>query len=83
MLLRLVIAFVIAFVIYRAGLWLIKSIGSIPPPPPAPGEMRRIKLKYRCSLCGTEIRMTAAPTEDPEPPRHCMEDMEFVPGFED
>jgi hypothetical protein len=29
-------------------------------------------------VCGTEVRMTAADTEDPAPPRHCMEDMELV-----
>lgn len=83
MVFRIVVAFVIAFVVYRAGLYAIKTIGSPPPPPPDPGEMRRIKMNYRCSLCGTEIRVTRAPTEDPEPPRHCMEEMDFVPGFED
>jgi DNA-directed RNA polymerase subunit RPC12/RpoP len=37
-----------------------------------------VKLIYRCSICGTEVRMTAANDEDPEPPRHCMDDMELV-----
>jgi hypothetical protein len=40
--------------------------------------MRKVKITYRCSLCGTEVRMTMAPDEEPEPPRHCMEDMDLV-----
>ena len=47
------------------------------------GEMRRIDVRYRCVVCGTEIRVVMAPDEDPPPPRHCMEDMEFMtPRFE-
>ena len=45
--------------------------------------MRPIKVKYRCSLCGVEARMTLAPTETPDPPRHCMEDMDLVKSSED
>jgi len=40
--------------------------------------LRKVNVRYRCSLCGVEIRMTMAPEEDPVPPRHCMEDMDFV-----
>jgi DNA-directed RNA polymerase subunit RPC12/RpoP len=36
-----------------------------------------VKLQYRCSLCGTEVRMTVATEEAPDPPRHCMDDMEL------
>ena len=51
----------------------------VPEPPPA-GELRKVRLTYRCSICGTEVRMTAATTR-PEPPRHCQEDMDLVsPG---
>ena len=53
----------------------------IPQPPPA-GEMRKVKLNYRCSLCGAEVRMTTAPNEDPDPPRHCQEEMDFVAPIE-
>jgi hypothetical protein len=48
------------------------------PPPPPPGELRRVRLTYRCSICGTEVRMTSANDEVPEPPRHCQEDMDLV-----
>jgi rubredoxin len=45
--------------------------------------MRRINVRYRCSVCGLEIRLTLAPDEDPPPPRHCLEDMEMIaPVFE-
>jgi DNA-directed RNA polymerase subunit RPC12/RpoP len=42
------------------------------------GELRKVKLQYRCSLCGTEVRMTVATEEHPDPPRHCMDEMELV-----
>ena len=83
MIFRLVIAVLIMVVIWRSGMWMLRTFGQAPPPPPPPGEMRRIKVKYRCSLCGAEARMTLAATETPEPPRHCMEDMEYVPSSED
>ena len=79
MIVRLVVAVVIAYGTYRVGIWAIRTVGNPPPPPPPPGELRRIKVHYRCTLCGAEARMTKAATEDPAPPRHCMEEMEFVP----
>ncbi len=36
----------------------------IPEAPPA-GELRRVKLTYRCSHCGSEIRMTLANDQSP------------------
>jgi hypothetical protein len=49
----------------------------VPEPPPA-GELRKVKIAYRCSICGTEVRMTVARDEEPDPPRHCLEDMDLV-----
>jgi len=54
----------------------------IPAAPPA-GEMRKVKITYRCEICGTEVRMTAAPDQDPEPPRHCQEDMTLMTPADD
>jgi hypothetical protein len=82
-LLRLAIALVMMVVIYRSGMWALRTFGTVPPPPPPPGEMRRVKMNYRCPTCGTEVRVTRALTQDPAPPRHCMDDMEYVPGEED
>ena len=75
---KLVAAVLVALVIWRIGRAMLGAlIRPIPEPPPA-GELRRVRLRYRCSLCGTEVRMTAANDESPEPPRHCMEEMELV-----
>lgn len=74
------IAFAIAIflLIMKVGLTVLRSLAQPTPEPPPPGELRKVKLTYRCSICGTEVRMTVAPHEDPEPPRHCQEDMELI-----
>lgn len=63
------------FVVYRIGLRIMATFSRPIPEPPPPGELRRVKLNFRCSICGTEMRVTRAPSEDPEPPRCCMEEM--------
>ena len=64
--------------VFRVGLGMIRSLATPLPPPPPAGEMRRVKIQYRCSICGTEVRMTLASDELPDPPRHCQEDMDLV-----
>lgn len=68
--------------IWKVGMGMLKSMTSSMPPPPPSGEMRRINVRYRCSVCGVELRMTMAPDEDPPPPRHCLEDMDLVAPVE-
>jgi hypothetical protein len=80
--LRILVAIGAVYVIFRLGIGALKSFARPVPEPPPPGEMRRVKLRYRCSLCGMEIRIDRAITEDPEPPRHCMEEMELVAAAE-
>ncbi|MEI6403065.1 MAG: hypothetical protein WCP59_12840 [Actinomycetota bacterium] len=64
--------------LWKAGFGMLRSMTTpIPPPPPA-GEMRRVNVRYRCSVCGLEIKLTLAPDEDPPPPRHCLEDMNIM-----
>lgn len=75
-------AVILGAVILRGGWFFLRTVGTLPPPPPDPGTIRRVRLVYRCSVCGAEVRMTAAPSEDPEPPRHCMEDMDLVAPIE-
>ncbi len=71
-------AVLLGIVILRTGWFFLQQFATPPPEPPEAGTIRKVKLVYRCSICGAEVRMTAAPTEDPEPPRHCLEDMELV-----
>ncbi len=81
-LLKLVVAVVAFVVIMRLGMMVLAALAR-PNEPPPPGEMRKVNLRYRCSICGTEVRMTQAAEELPPPPRHCMEDMDLVaPPFE-
>jgi len=75
---KVVVALVACYVMFRVGFTVIGSFARPVPPPPPPGELRRVRMQFRCSLCGTEVRMTFANDEIPEPPRHCMEDMELV-----
>ena len=72
-----------AFVlIMRLGMMVLSSLAR-PNVPPPPGEMRPVNLRYRCSICGTEVKMVSAAEELPAAPRHCQEDMDLVaPPFE-
>jgi hypothetical protein len=73
-----VAALLLGVAIFWGGWFFLQSFATPPPPPPDPGELRKVKLVYRCPSCGTEVRMTAAVAEEPEPPRHCMDDMELL-----
>lgn len=65
-------------IVWKSGIGMLRSMTSSLPPPPPTGEMRRINVRYRCSVCGVELRMVMAPDQDPPPPRHCLEDMDLV-----
>jgi hypothetical protein len=71
-------AVLLGAVILRTGWFFLQSFATPLPPPPDPGTLRKVKLVYRCEICGTEVRMTAATTEQPEAPRHCMDDMVLI-----
>lgn len=75
---NLVVALVAAYLLLRIGMKLLGSFARPVPEPPDPGELRRVRLTYECSICATTVRMTMANDEVPEPPRHCMEDMELL-----
>jgi hypothetical protein len=80
--LKLVVAVVVFLVIMRIGLAILRGLARPVPEPPPAGELRKVKIAYRCSICGAEVRMTVAAEEDPEPPRHCQEDMDLVAPIE-
>jgi hypothetical protein len=79
---NIIIAVVAGWAIIAVGLAMLRGLSRpIPEPPPA-GELRKVRVQYRCSICGAEVRMTVAPDEDPDPPRHCLEDMDVVAPIE-
>jgi hypothetical protein len=82
-LIPLLLAAVFVGVLFKIGLAMLGGLAQPVPEPPPAGELRKVKLLYRCSICGTEVRMTTANDEMPEPPRHCLEDMDLVTPVED
>jgi hypothetical protein len=76
--LPVVVAALAGWVILRLGVLLLGGPARPMPEPPPVGELRKVKITYRCEICGAEVRMTVAPDEDPEPPRHCQDDMSLV-----
>ncbi|MED5166343.1 MAG: hypothetical protein VYC13_03310 [Actinomycetota bacterium] len=76
--LKILMAIAVAMALLRMGLAVLRTLATPLPEPPPAGELRKVKLQYRCSLCGTEVRMTVATDESPNPPRHCMDDMELI-----
>lgn len=75
---RVLVAVGAAYVMLRMGFAMLRGLGAPPPEPPPAGEMRKVRFEYRCSICGSEVRMTSAPDEEPPPPKHCLEDMDLV-----
>lgn len=81
--LSIAVAVVAGYLIFRGGIAVLRSMLRPLPEPPPPGELRRVKLHYRCPTCGLELRVTSAADEDPVPPRHCMDEMDLVATSED
>lgn len=80
--LQVVVAMAIVYGLVRLGLAMLGGLARPIPEPPPPGELRRVRIQYRCAICGAEVRMTVAPDEEPSPPRHCQEDMDLVAPLE-
>ena len=79
---KVLVAVAAAVIIVRIGLVFLRAFAQPVPGPPPAGELRKVKIMYRCSICGTEVRMTAAVSQEPEAPRHCMEDMDLLTPVE-
>ena len=82
LLLKIGLAILAGVLIWKVGAMMLGGLARPVPEPPPPGELRKVRLRYRCSICGTEVRMTSANDEVPDPPRHCQEDMELVAPIE-
>ena len=81
---------VLRIAVTAAAIWLFWKVGTavlgsfarpVPEAPPE-GELRKLKLRYRCSLCGLELRVDRAASEAPDAPRHCMDEMDLVASQE-
>jgi hypothetical protein len=81
--LRVLIALGAVALLLRVGMAVLGSLARPVPEPPPAGELRKVRLAYRCSICGTEVRMTAANEAMPDPPRHCQDDMDLVTPVDD
>ena len=76
------VAAMAAYVILRLGVAMLAGLARPVPEPPPAGELRKVKIAYRCDICGTEVRMTVSPTEEPDPPKHCQEEMRLMTPVE-
>ncbi|NIN11919.1 MAG: hypothetical protein GTO05_17480 [Gemmatimonadales bacterium] len=68
----------IAVAIGVAIFWILRRILTVlatPPPEIDPGGLEAVEDHYRCSICGTELTVTAASLTETEPPKHCREEM--------
>jgi len=79
---NILLAIAVGYAILRVGLAMLRGLARPAPEPPPAGELRKVKITYRCSICGTEVRMTIAPDEEPVAPRHCLEEMDLVAPVE-
>lgn len=80
---RTIIAIAISYALLVMGFAIIGAFARPVPEPPPPGELRRVKLTYRCPTCGAELRMTLANDQMPAPPRHCSDEMELTTSLDD
>jgi len=78
-LLRVVLALAAAVTIYVLGAALLR-VFKVPAeePGPDPALLRPVDVRFRCEHCGAEVTMTVAAGDDPDPPRHCRDDMAMV-----
>ena len=78
----LILAVAAGALIFKVGFAILGSMAQPIPEPPPPGELRRVRIEYRCEICGSEARVTIANDEMPDPPRHCLEDMVLITPVE-
>jgi hypothetical protein len=79
----LVVAALAVLVVFKVGFAMLGGLARPVPEPPPAGELRKVRIMYRCSICGTEVRMTVANDEMPDPPRHCQDEMDLVTPVDD
>jgi hypothetical protein len=76
--LRIVLGVAVAITVYVIGASMLRKFQVAPPAEPDPADIKPVDLHFRCIVCGAEVTMTAAQDDEPDPPRHCREDMVLV-----
>ena len=54
---KAIVAGLFIWVVLRLGVLMLGGLARPIPEPPPEGELRKVKLHYRCEICGTEVRM--------------------------
>jgi hypothetical protein len=80
---KLLIAGAAAWGMVKVGVMFLRGFGRPLPEPPPAGELRKVRLRYRCPTCGMELRVETSPLDEPVPPRHCMDEMDLVARLDD
>ena len=75
---KFLIALAIGVAIWLIAIRVIRMLAE-PPPDVDPDDIVATDIKYRCSVCGTEVTMTAVSTSEAAAPKHCREEMDEVP----
>ena len=75
---KFLIALAIGVAIWLIAIRVIRMLAE-PPPDVDPDDIVATDIKYRCSICGTEVTMTAVSTSEAAAPKHCREEMDEVP----
>jgi len=57
---KVLIAVAIAYGVLRLVLAMLRNLARPLPEPPDPGILRKVKIEYRCAICGAEVRMKRA-----------------------
>jgi hypothetical protein len=68
----------LAVAVWKIGVGMLRALSRPPVAPPEAGELRKVNVRYRCDVCGVELKLTLAPDDDPPPPKHCLEEMVVV-----
>ncbi len=68
-LLNIVIAVVLAVVIWRMLMWFVRLLSWIPPEVD-PDDVVEVDQAYKCTVCGAELVMTAVNVSEDAAPRH-------------
>lgn len=83
------VAAVIVAAIIKLGFMALRMLGAqFDEPASKPKRTEDVEeydLRYRCIVCGAEVRLTrlASGDDDFEPPKHCREEMQLVVEAED